>query len=303
MINFKHLHYFWVVAKSGGLAKASEQLHTTPQTLSGQIKLLEDRLGHPLFRKAGRRLELTEDGRAALRYADEIFGLGLELERSLKRERDPENSEALEDFRVGIEDAVAKDMAYRLLLPALQLQHPRLRLVCVEGQFPDLMGQLALHRLDLVLSDEPLGSRLSIKAFNHRLGTTGISFLASPALAATLKGTFPNNVNGAPLLLPGGSSSVRPQIEAWLERHHLAPRVVAEFNDSALMKAFGRQGHGIFITPTAVEASSADQHDAVLLGRTPEITDSYYAITTERRIKHAGVAAIMAAARDHVFTP
>ena len=167
-MNFKHLYYFWVAAKAGGIMRAGEQLHTTPQTLSGQIKLLEEWLGRKLFRKSGRQVELTEDGRVALGYADEIFALGAELETALRQAR---GGKRVLEFRVGVADSVAKSVAYRLLEPALSINEP-VRLIGSEGKFPDLLAQLALHRLDLVIADEPLSKRVSVKAFNHPLGTT-----------------------------------------------------------------------------------------------------------------------------------
>ena len=298
-MNFKHLHYFWVAARAGGVVRAGEQLHTTPQTLSAQIKLLEGRLGRRLFRKSGRNLELTDDGRVALRYADEIFALGGELESKL-REKSSAGSQVLE-LRVGIEDAVAKSVAYRLLEPALALKEP-VRLICTEGRFNDLMAQLALHRLDLVIADEPLSSRLSVKAFNHKLGSSPMSFYSAPGLAARLQGPFPQCLNGAPMLVPGGSSSVRPQFDAWLTHHQLHPRVVGEFSDSALMQAFGRQGAGVFLSPSVVEKETAGQFDVQVIGHTDEIVEDFYAISVERRITHPGVAAITQAARGALFS-
>ena len=298
-MNFKHLHYFWVAARAGGVVKAGEQLHTTPQTLSAQIKLLEERLGRRLFRKAGRNLELTDDGRVALRYADDIFSLGAEMEAAL-RERRAGGAQQVLEFRVGIEDAVVKSVAYRLLEPALALAEP-VRLICTEGQFPDLMAQLALHRLDLVIADEPLTSRLSVKAFNHKLGSSTMSFLAAPGLAARLQGDFPNCLNDMPMLVPGGSSSVRPQFDAWLTRHQLHPRVVGEFSDSALMQAFGRHGDGVFLSPRVVEAETAAQYGVQPVGHSDELVDEFYAISVERRITHPGVAAITQAARNALF--
>lgn len=297
-MNFKHLYYFWVTAKAGGVVRAGEQLHTTPQTLSTQIKLLEDRLGRRLFRKRGRNLELTDDGRVALRYADDIFALGGELETAM-RERGSGSTATLE-FRVGIEDVLAKSVAYRLLAPALDLPQP-VRLVCAEGQFNDLMAQLALHRLDLVLTDEPLTSRLSVKAFNHALGSSPMSFLCTSALRARLAGSFPQCLNDAPMLLPGGSSSVRPQVDAWLAQQGLRPRVVAEFNDSALMQAFGHEGRGVFIAPAVVETEICAQFGVELLGRGSELVEDFYAISVERRIRHPCVAAITSSARGKLF--
>jgi LysR family transcriptional activator of nhaA len=299
-MNFKHLHYFWVAAKAGGIVRAGEQLHTTPQTLSAQIKLLEDRLGRRLFRKSGRQLELTDDGRVALRYADEIFALGGELETALREKRGTREQEL--ELRVGLEDVVAKSVAYKLLEPALNIDEP-LRLICIEGNFTDLMAQLALHRIDLVLADEPLTRKLSVKAFNHKLGSSTVSFFAAPALAARLRQPFPRCLNGAPMLVPGGSSSVRPQFDAWLERHHVQPRVVGEFSDGALMKAFGRQGHGVFLSPSVVEEETVSQYGVQIIGRSDEISDDFYAITAERRITHPGVAAITQAARLELFSP
>jgi LysR family transcriptional regulator, transcriptional activator of nhaA len=291
-------HYFWVTAKAGGVVRAGEQLHTTPQTLSSQIKLLEDRLGRRLFRKSGRKLELTDEGRVALRYADDIFALGGELETAMRERRG--SGAAVLEFRVGVEDVVAKPVAYRLLVPALELPQP-VRLVCVEGQFDDLMAQLALHRLDLVLTDEPLTSRLSVKAFNHALGSSPMSFLCTPALRARLSGSFPQCLNDAPMLLPGGSSSVRPLVDGWLAQHGLRPRVVAEFNDSALMQAFGREGRGVFIAPAVVEAEICAQSGVELLGRGNELVEDFYAISVERRIRHPCVAAITSTARGQLF--
>jgi LysR family transcriptional activator of nhaA len=298
-MNFKHLHYFWVAAKAGGVVRAGEQLHTTPQTLSAQIKLLEERLGRRLFRKSGRNLELTDDGRVALRYADEIFSLGTELEASL-REKSAGGSQVRE-LRVGLEDMVAKSVAYRLLEPALSLPEP-VRLICTEGRFPDLMAQLALHRMDLVIADEPLTSRLSVKAFNHKLGSSPMSFYSAPGLAARLRGSFPQCLNGAPMLAPGAGSSARPQFEAWLTRHQITPRVVGEFDDGALMQAFGRQGAGVFLSPTVVEAETTGQFGVRVIGHTDEIVEDFYAISAERRITHPGVVAITQAARGALFT-
>jgi len=293
-VNFKHLHYFWVAAKAGGVVRAGEQLHTTPQTLSGQIKLLEDRLGRRLFRKSGRKLELTDDGRVALRYADDIFGLGSELEAAM-RERRRGGQEVLE-FRVGIEDAVAKSVAYMLLEPALALAEP-MRLICTEGHFDDLLAQLALHRMDLVIADEPLPRRLAVKAYNHALGSSSMSFFCAPALAQRLKGPFPDCLNDAPMLIPGARSTVRSQVESWLTLHGLHPRIVGEFDDGALMKAFGREGRGVFISPSVVEQQTCEQYSVQVIGRSTDLVEQFYAISVERRITHPGVVAITQAAR------
>ena len=297
-MNFKHLYYFWVAAKAGGVMRAGEQLHTTPQTLSGQIKLLEQWLGRPLFRKSGRQLELTSDGQVALGYADEIFALGAQLEGAL---RQPRGGQRMLEFRVGVADSVAKSVAYRLLEPALSVAEP-VRLIGSEGKFPDLLAQLALHRLDLVIADEPLSRRVSVKAFNHPLGATVMSFFATPALAATLQGGFPQCLDGAPMLIQGAASSVRQQLEGWLARHQLRPRVVGDFDDGALMTAFGREGRGVFMSPTVLEAETIAQFGVEVIGRSTELVEEFFAVSVERRITHPCVVAITQVARRELFS-
>jgi len=297
-MNFKHLHYFWVTAKAGGVMRAGEQLHTTPQTLSGQIKLLEDWLGRKLFRKSGRQLELTEDGRLALGYADQIFTLGAEMETALREAR---GGQRVLDFRVGVADSVAKSVAYRLLEPALNLAEP-VRLICSEGKFPDLLAQLALHRLDLVIADEPMSRRISVKAFNHPLGSTAMSFFCAPQLKPRLKGEFPVCLNDMPMLIQGASASVRQQLEGWLTRYQIHPRVIGEFDDGALMTAFGREGRGVFMAPSVLEAETVAQFGVDVIGRTDELVEEFFAVSVERRISHPCVLAITDAARGQLFS-
>lgn len=296
-MNFKHLHYFWVTAKAGGIMRAGEQLHTTPQTLSGQIKLLEDWLGRKLFRKSGRNLELTEDGHLALGYADQIFALGSELETAI---RQAHGGQRVLDFKVGVADSVTKSIAYRLLEPALAIAEP-VRLICHEGKFPDLLAQLALNRLDLVIADEPMSKRLNVKAFNHPLGSASMSFFCAPSLKAQLKGRFPQCLNGFPLLIPGAHASVRQQLEGWLARHQIQPRIIGEFDDGALMNAFGRQGCGAFMAPTVMEQDTVAQFGVEVIGRSVELVDEFYAVSVERRITHPCVVAITDAARGELF--
>ena len=297
-MNLKHLHYFWVAARAGGVVRAGEQLHTTPQTLSSQIKLLQERLGRRLFRKSGRQLELTDDGRVALRYADEIFGLAGELEATL-RERRTEGPRALE-LRVGVADAVAKSVAYRLLEPALGLGEP-VHLVCHEWKFADLLAELALHRLDLVIANEPLSRRVAVKAYNHELGRSTMSFFCAPALRSKLCGEFPTCLNDAPMLVQGAGTPVRQQFDAWLAREGLAPRIVGEFDDSALMNAFGREGRGIFMAASVLEAEVEAVFGVQVIGRCAELEEQFFAITVERRIRHPAVVAITESARGELF--
>ena len=292
-MNFKHLYYFWAAAKAGGIVRAGEQLHITPQTLSAQIKLLEDRLGCRLFKKSGRRLELTGDGRTALRYAEQIFALGAEMEAAL---HDAGSGQRTLDFRVGIADSVPKAIAYRLLEPALGVE-AQVRLVCHEGKFEDLLAQISVNRVDLVIADEAMGKQTSVKAFNHALGTTAMSFFATPALKRSLKGAFPKCLDGAPMLIQGASSAMRRRLDVWLSERGLRPHLIGEFDDAALMKAFGSEGRGVFMSPTVLEAETCSQYGVKLVGRTSELVEEFFAISVERRITHPCVVAITHAAR------
>ncbi|WP_293662634.1 transcriptional activator NhaR [Rhodoferax sp. OV413] len=296
-MNFKHLHYFWVTAKAGGVMRAGEQLHTTPQTLSGQIKLLEEWLGRKLFQKSGRQMELTDDGRLALGYADQIFALGAELENVVRL---PRGKHRVLDFKVGVADSVTKSLAYRLLEPALTMEEP-VRMICSEGKFSDLLAKLALNQLDLVIADEPMSKRMSVKAFNHPLGSTPMSFFCAPQLRSTLKGDFPGCLNDAPMLIQGAQASVRQQWEGWLSRHQLHPRTIGEFDDGALMTAFGRKGRGVFMAPTVMEADIVEQFGVEVIGRSDELVEEFFAVSVERRITHPCVVAITKTARGQLF--
>ena len=287
-MNFKHLHYFWAAAKAGGVVRAGEQLHISPQTLSGQIKLLEERLGCALFRKAGRGLELTDEGHLALGYADQIFALGTELEAKISQAR---SGERTLDFRVGIADSVPKAVAYRLLEPALGVA-AHVRLICHEGQFQDLLGQLAVHRLDLVIADEPMSRQVSVRGHSQLLGSTAMSFFAAPTLKRDLEGEFPQCLEGAPMLLQGASSAMRQRFDFWLAAHKIRPRVIGEFDDAALMKAFGGEGRGVFMTPTVLESETSAQYGVRVVGRTDELVEEFYAVTVERPTIHPCIAAI-----------
>lgn len=305
-MNFKHLYYFWATAKAGGVLRAGEQLHLTPQTLSGQIKLLEQRLGCRLLSRQGRALELTAEGRTALRYADQIFSLGAELEAVLGRAQG--GDEGL-DFRVGIADAVPKAIAYRLLEPALEPAPEHgpaapagpVRLICHEGKLADLLGQLSVHRLDLVIADEPMSRRTSVRAFNHALGRTAMSFFAAPMLRARLQGDFPACLEGAPMLIQGRAAAMRQRLDLWLSERGLRPRAVGEFDDAALLKAFGAEGRGVFMSPTVLEAETCAQYGVEVLGRSDELIEEFYAISVERRVTHPCVVAITTAARTQLL--
>lgn len=292
-LNYKHLHYFWVAAKQGGIARASEHLHITPQTISGQITLLEEQLGTALFHKVGRKLELTDTGRLVLSYADEIFSLGDEL-------RDVLTQDALrrpQQLKIGIADVVPKTIAHRLLEPALTLDEP-IRIVCKENSLKELLAELVLHRLDLVIADAPIPTDIGIRGFSHSLGESGLSFMANPSLAAGLGSEFPANLHGQPLLIAGEQSVMFTRMQQWLDQHHIQPNVVGEFDDSALMKAFGQAGTGIFAVPTAIAEEVANQYGVIEIGATNDIREQFYAISIQKRISNPAVVAITEAARE-----
>ncbi|MCX7149743.1 MAG: transcriptional activator NhaR [Rhodocyclales bacterium] len=295
-LNYKHLHYFWVVAKAGGIARASERLHLTPQTVSGQLSLFEDTLGYKLFNRVGRRLELSDAGRALLPYADEIFTLGEELEGVM---RDPAESR-MPQFRVGVSDAVPKSVAYRLLEPAVRLPEPPC-IVCREGKLASLLAELAVHRLDIVIADSPMSPAVSVKGFSHLLGESGLTFFATAELARKHRGPFPHCLDGAPMLVPGEDVAVRARLKRWFEKLQIHPRIVGEFDDGALQKAFGQGGIGIFAAPSAIAREVGLQYGVVAIGHTSEVTEQFYAISVERRLTHPAVIAISSAARHKLF--
>jgi len=295
-LNFKHLRYFWMVAKAGSIARASEQLHLTPQSISGQLTTLEEALGVQLFQRAGRQLELTETGRRTLSYADEIFTLGDELVDML---HDPPAQRALV-FKVGVADVVPKSVAYRLVAPALRIDAP-VRLVCREGPLTSLLAELAVHRLDMVIADRAMPANLNVRGYNHFLGESGLSVFAAPDLAAGLKGDFPGCIDNAPFLLPGADVAIRPRLMQWFDDQRIRPHVVGEFDDSALLKAFGQAGSGLFVAPTAIADYVCTQYGVRTLGAIDVVQEQLYAITTQRRLTHPAVIAISQAARNEVF--
>lgn len=295
-MNLKHLQYFWKVAKLGSVVAASEDLHITPQTISGQIQLLEQDLGSELFRRQGRKLELTEAGRLALGYAEEIFSLESELAQMIKLHPQARPLE----FRVGVADAMPKSLVYRLLAPAVQLPDP-VNIICREWKLDSLLSELAVHRLDLVLADTSIPPSIEVRAYSHRLGESALSFFARADLAARGRGAFPDCLDGMPMLLPGEDSASRAKLLRWLDRQKLRPRFTAEFDDSSLMAAFGQAGVGVFVAPTTLEEEIERQHGVITLGRTEEVVAEYFAISVERRLTHPCVLAITRAARDGLF--
>lgn len=293
MINYKHLHYFFVVAKAGSIARASEQLHLTPQTISGQLSVLEKSLGDQLFTRSGRNLMLTETGRLALSYADEIFSLGGELEQMVRNR--PEQRQLV--FRVGITDVIPKSIAYRLLEPAFHLPES-LRIISREGEMNSLLADLAVHKLDLIIADETIPSHINVRGYNHALGGSGMSFFAKQKVLSQMQGEFPQCLNQAPMLLPGEANALHGSLLKWLDEQYIHPLVVGEFDDSALMKTFGQGGAGVFVAPSAIAQEVQQQYDVELIGQTDEVQERFYSISVERKISHPAIAAINDTARE-----
>ncbi|MEQ1883491.1 MAG: transcriptional activator NhaR [Bryobacteraceae bacterium] len=295
-LNYHHLLYFWTVAKEGSIAKACDKLLLAQPTISGQLRQLEDSLGEKLFRRAGRGLALTEVGQVVYRYAEEIFGLGRELQDVLKGH--PRGRPA--KLMVGIADFVPKLIAYRILRAALSMPEP-VQLICYEDTTERLLADLAEHRLDVVLSDAPVSPLVRIKAFNHLLGECGVTLFAAPALAKKYAKNFPKSLDGAPLLLPIDGSSLRRSLDQWFESHNLRPNIAGEFKDSALLKTFGQAGVGVFPGPSAIEQEIEDHYGVQVMGRLEDVSERFYAISVERKLKHPAVIAISAAARERLF--
>lgn len=295
-LNYHHLLYFWTVVREGSVVKAAETLRLSQPTVSSQVKALEASLGERLFTKVGRRLVPTDAGQMVFRYADEIFSLGRELMSTV---RSGAGGKPVR-FVVGVTDALSKLIAYRLLSPALHLPEP-VRMICREDRVERLLAGLAVHEVDLVLADTPVPSTVRVQAYSHLLGESDITFFASPALAVKLRRRFPASLNGVPSLWPGEGTVLRRQLDEWCQREKIQPSVVGEFDDSALMKAFGEHGAGVFAAPTVLSRELQRQHRVKAIARVEAIRERYYAISAERRITHPAVVAIATQARSEVF--
>ena len=295
-LNYHHLHYFWAVAKEGTVTAAAKELHVARTTVTAQVRELEKSAGAKLFRKSGRYLELTEFGQHVFRYAEEIFSIGRELTDFMKTGV-PGMSKK---FVVGMPDVVPKLIAFELLKPAIQ--HPEgFQIVCYEGKLPQLMADLALHKLDLIISDSVAPPTVDVRAYSHRLGQCGLSFLAVPELARKHRRKFPWSLNGAPLCLPTEHTAVRRSLNHWMDDNDLHPKIVAEFEDSALLKVFGQSGLGIIPNPTAIEKEVKTQYGMQLVGRVEDVVDRFFAISVEKRVHHPAVLAIVKQARSKIF--
>jgi LysR family transcriptional activator of nhaA len=288
-LNYHHLLYFWTVVREGGFAAASRKLHVGRPSISMQVKSLEAALGQPLLERRGRHIEPTETGRLVLRYAEEIFLAGRELLEAVRGQQTDRPS----PLRVGVADVLPKVVAFRLLEPALA-EAGRFRLECREESPRALFAELAAHQLDLVLSDVPIAPGREVRAYNHLLGESSTTLFGTPELAERLRADFPASLDGAPLLMPGPSTAVRRDLELWFEAREVAPLVVAEFEDSALLKVFGRAGHGLFPAPTLVATEVAEQYGVEPLAELAEVRERFYAVTAERRVEHPALARILA---------
>lgn len=295
-LNYHHLRYFWVAAKEGGLTRAAEKLHVSQPSICTQIQALEQTLGDKLLRRTPRGLVLTEAGQKVFSFAEEIFSLGEDLWNTMKQ------APAARPLRVhiGITDSLPKLLTYQMLKPIFHLPQA-VEASCHEGKVPDLLAQLATFRLDVVLSDEPSPASGNLKTFNHLLGECGVSFCAAPELAARLKRRFPASLHEAPALLPSPASALRRVLEKWFADQKVSPRLVAEFDDAALMKVAASDGLGFFALPTPVADEAITRYGVKLIGHAPKCRQQFYAISAERRLTHPAVTAITSDAKVSLF--
>jgi LysR family transcriptional activator of nhaA len=295
-LNYHHLRYFFTVARTGSIRKASEELHVSSPAISAQLHSLEEHLGEKLLSRSGRTLELTETGHIVFNYAEDIFALGQELMKTIKGRSSGRPARLL----VGVVDVVPKMIAHWLIEPTFRLREP-FRVVCREGSSDQLVSQLAIHHLDVVLSDVPISPTLKVRAYNHLLGECGTTFVATPRLAKSLSSDFPRSLHDAPLLVPTDNTAMRSSLEFWLESQGVRPVIAGEFEDYALLRAFGQAGRGVFPIPSVFERQLR-RESLQVIGRTPEVRNRFYAISIERKLKHPAVIAICDNARKHLFT-
>ncbi|SMF97635.1 LysR family transcriptional regulator, transcriptional activator of nhaA [Methylomagnum ishizawai] len=287
-LNYQHLFYFWTVAKEGSVSRASEKLHLAQPTVSAQLALFEGTIGEKLFHRDARKLALTETGRGVFHYADEIFALGRELTGFLNGR----GGGPMQRLTVGIADGLPKLLAYRLLEPALRLVGP-LRLICHEDKPERLLAEIALHGVDLVLSDVPATPTAGLRVFNHPLGESEVGVFGTQDLVERYVRDFPRSLNGAPFLLPSGGLALRRSLDQWFDAENLSPNIRAEIEDSALLKTFGGAGVGLFVAPILVEEEIRRQYRVELLGVAGGVRERFYAISAQRKIQHPAVVAIL----------
>lgn len=297
-LNYHHLLYFWMTVKEGGVTSAARRLHVSQPTVSGQIRALEEQVGERLVERRGRSVVPTETGRLVFEHAQAVFEAGGHLVDVLHGRA----AAGPRRLVVGVADALPKLVAHRILARALQLEEP-VAIVAREGAPDQLLQGLVAGELDMALSDEPVRAPPGVRAFHHVLGESGVTFFGAKSLVSGLgpRAKFPGVLEGAPLLLPGDGSSLRRSLDAWLLEHGLRTRVVGEFDDLALMKAFGQEGAGFFAAPSVVEAEVVRQHRVAVVGRTDEVKERFYAISLERRLRHPAVVAVCEGARKDLF--
>jgi LysR family transcriptional activator of nhaA len=295
-LNYHHLYYFWLVAREGSIAGAAKQLHLAHPTISKQIRQLETSLQNKLFKRVGRNLRLTEFGNTVFEYAEEIFSVGRELQDAA---RGRPSGRPLR-FVVGTPDVLPKLICHRLLKPAFSISE-EIHIFCHEASHDDLILELALHRLDIVLSDGPAGATTNVRAFNHLLGECGVTFFAKADLAAKYRRRFPRSLDGAPLLMPTDKTATRRALDQWFYSEQLRPKIIGDFQDSALMNTFGQDGVGVFPAPSVIEKDVCRQYGVRVVGRIDAVRERYYAISVERRLKHPAVLAVLSAARENLF--
>ncbi|MFO1123854.1 MAG: transcriptional activator NhaR [Methylocystis sp.] len=290
-LNYQHLFYFWNVAREGSVTRASEKLGLAQPTISGQIAVFESSIGAQLFRKEGRKLVMTETGRTVFNYADEIFSIGRELGSALKSHAGAVSVR----LSVGVSNALPKLVVYRLLEPALAVNN---QVVCHEDKTERLLAELPVHGVDLVLSDWPATGGADARIYNHLIGECGVAAFGGSDLQQRYRKNFPRCLDGAPLLLPTTNTALRRSLDQWLDANSLFPKIVAEVEDSALLKTFGAAGAGVFMAPTAVRAQVEQQYGVKHIATLDGVSERFYAITAQRKIKHEGVVAILERARD-----
>jgi LysR family transcriptional activator of nhaA len=292
-LNYQHLLYFWSVVRTGSLTRACEELALAAPTVSAQLRTLEERLGEKLLVKSGRTLVPTEVGRLVYSYANQIFGLGQELMEALEQRPSSRPLKLL----IGIDDVLPKEIAYRIVEPGLQLKQP-VRVICREGTLERLVADLAIHEIDVVLSDSPVTPSLNVRAYSHSLGSCNVYWMATPTLAKTLRRDFPKSLDGVPVLLPTDDTAIRRALDQWFDRQSVRPLLLGEFEDYAMLREFAREGHGFAPVPSVLESSFRRQHGFVRIGLAKGVKAEFYAISAERKIKHPAVAAMTDNARQ-----
>lgn len=292
-LNYKHLHYFYTTAREGSVASAAALLHVSPQTISGQLGIFQEYLGVELFDRKGKQLVMNDMGKMVYDYAEDIFSLGAELQQSIQRR---DNKEQFR-FAVGVTEVIPKILSVNILESCFELTEP-MKLVCREGDFDTLLSELALNKLDLILTDRQLPPGIPIRAYNHFLGECGLTFYSGGKRAKKLAADFPQSLHQHPLLICGDKSNQKMNLQSWFDSEQIAPQVVAECDDSALIKYFGRSGHGVFCTPSIIETHVVEQYGVSIIGRTEEVREHFYAVSPERKVKHPGVKRLLDSARQ-----